>query len=125
MVVPTAGVEGMPFKRLDPRNPGQLGLVQWPTRHDHEARLEHIAATGGDGPASCFLTPTGLVDSRLEAGPFVQIELLADPLGVGKDLRGEGVSFLRDVAGLFEQRKIEIPFDVTLRAGIAVPVPGP
>ena len=51
--------------------------------------------------------------------------MLADPLGVGKDFRGEGVAFLRDVAGLLQQGQIEIAFDVTLSAGIAVPVPGP
>ena len=62
---------------------------------------------------------------RLEAGLLVEVEVLADPLGVLKDLRREGVSFLRDVAGLFEQRQIEVGFDVTLGAGIAVPVPGP
>src|SRR4051794_22636875 len=107
----------MPCKSLNPWNPRQLGLVQWSTRHDHKARLEHIAAISGHRPASCLLVPTRLLDLRLEAGFLVEMEVLADPLGMGKDLRREGVPFLRDVAGLFQQGQIEVAFDVTLGAG--------
>ena len=50
--------------------------------------------------------------------------MLADPLGVLKDLRGKGVLLLGHVAGLFEQRQIHVGFNIALGAGIAVPVPG-
>ena len=36
----------------------------------------------------------------------------------------EGVLLLRDVAGLLQQRQVDVALDVALRAGIAVPVPG-
>src|SRR5262245_65428836 len=103
----------MPCEIFDPWNPRQFGLVQRPTRHDDKTRLEHITAIGSDGPASGFLIPAGLIDFRLEAGPFVKIVVLADPLSVRKDLRRKGVAFLRDVVELFEQRQIEITLDVT------------
>src|SRR5258706_15273630 len=78
VVVPATRMERMPFEIFDPRNPGQLGLVEWPTRHEHKARLKLITAIGDDCPASCFLIPAGLFDFRLEAGAFIQIEVLAD-----------------------------------------------
>jgi len=43
---------------------------------------------------------------------------------VFEDLGDVGVFLLRDVAELFEQRQVAIGFDIALRAGIAVPVPG-
>src|SRR5881628_2953773 len=125
VVVPATRVERMPLELLDPRNCGELGPVQGPTRHDHKARLEDIAAIGADRPAPFLIVPTRLFYLRLEAGSLVEVEVLPDPLGVLKDLRREGVLFLRDIAGLFEQRQIHVGFDVTLGAGIAVPVPGP
>src|SRR5438552_16176655 len=125
VVVPTTRVEGMSLERLDSRDRGQLGPVQRPTRHDHKARLEDIVPLSRDRPAPCFLIPARLFDLGLEAGPRVEVEVLPDPLRMRKDLRREGVLLLGDVAGLFEERQIHVGFDVTLRAGIAVPVPGP
>src|SRR5258706_5915404 len=40
------------------------------------------------------------------------------------DFRREGVFFLRYVAGFFQHRQVDIRCDITLRAGIAVPIPG-
>src|SRR5713101_7842089 len=120
MVIPATGVEGMSLELLNPWNPRQLRLVQWPTRHDHKARLEHIVAIGRDRPASGFLVPARLLDLRLEASLLVEIEMLGDPLGMGEDLRLERVSFLRDIAGLFQQGQIEVAFNVTLGTRIAV-----
>ena len=37
VVVPATGVEGMPLELLDPRDRGQLGLVQRPARHDAQS----------------------------------------------------------------------------------------
>src|SRR5437762_4549936 len=125
VIVPATGVEGMPLELLDPRDRGELGPVQGPTRHDHKARFEDIVAIGADRPAPFLIVPAHPFDLRLEAGSLVEVEMLPDPLGMLEDLRCEGVLFLRDIAGLFEQRQIHVGFDVTLGAGIAVPVPGP
>ena len=115
----------MTLELLDTRNRRQLGPVERPARHDDEARPEDIVAIGGNRPAPFLLVPARIFYLSLEAGPLVQVEVLADPLGVLENLRRKGVFFLWDVSGLFEQRQIYVGFDVTLGAGIAVPVPGP
>ena len=117
VVVPATGVEGVAFEFLDTGNPRQLGLVQWPARHDHKARLEHVAAIGSNRPTPRLIVPTRLLDPGLEAGFLVKMEVLPDPLGMGENLRREGVSFLRDIAGLFQERQIKIALDVALSAG--------
>src|ERR1700691_2078992 len=43
---------------------------------------------------------------------------------MGQGFGSEGVLLLRDVAGLLEQRQIDVCLDIALRARIAVPVPG-
>ena len=48
----------------------------------------------------------------------------ADGAAVLENLWCVGVLFLRHVAELFEQRQIDIGLHITLRAGVAVPVPG-
>ena len=114
----------MPFELLDSGNRGQLGAVQRTARHDHEARIEDIAAIGFDRPAPLLVVPSCILNLSLKAGALVEIEVLADALSVREDLRREGILLLRYVSGLFEQRQIHIGFDVTLGARIAVPVPG-
>src|SRR5580698_4181486 len=52
------------------------------------------------------------------------MEVPADPLGVGKDLRRKRIPFLGNVAGLFEEWQIKVAFDIALCAGVPVPVPG-
>ena len=42
---------------------------------------------------------------------------------MGEDFRREAVLFLRDVAGLFKQRQVDVGLDVALGARIAVPIP--
>src|SRR3984893_11348690 len=125
VVVPATGVEGMPLELLDPGDRRELGPVQGPTRHDHEARLEDITSVSADRPAAGFIVPACLFDLRLEAGPPVKVEVLPDPLGVLENLGREGVLLLRDISGLFEQRQVNVGFNVALGARIAVPVPGP
>src|SRR5579863_8954601 len=41
-----------------------------------------------------------------------------------EDLRRVRILFLRDVAGLFEQRQIDVGFNIALRTGLAITVPG-
>ena len=115
----------MPLELFDTGNRRQLGAVQGPARHDHKARPEDIVAIGGNRPAPVLVVPARLPDLGLEAGPLVQVEVLADALGVLKDLRRKGVFFLGYITRLFEQGQIDVGLDVTLGAGVAVPVPGP
>src|SRR3546814_1299015 len=50
--------------------------------------------------------------------------MLADPAGMFEQFGRIGIFLGRDIARLFEQRHVDIGFDVALGAGIAVPVPG-
>ena len=59
----------------------------------------------------------------LEAGVAVEIEVLADAAAVSEDLGSTRVFFDRDVAGLFEQRQIDVALDIAGGAWIAIPVP--
>src|SRR5215831_1783675 len=86
VVIPATGVEGMPFKRLNAWDRRQLGAVERPAGHDHEARPEDIIPIGRHHPTPCCLLPARLFDLRLEAGPLVEVEVPADALGVLKDL---------------------------------------
>src|SRR5258708_7002345 len=49
--------------------------------------------------------------------------MLADTSRVLEDFGRIGVALLRHVAGLLEQRQIDVRLDVALRTGIAIPVP--
>ena len=125
VVVPTAGVEGMPLEGLDAGNAGQLGPMQRAVGHADEARLHGVAAVGGDDPAPAGLVPGHAGDLGLETGVGIEVVLLADGAAVGQDLRRAGILLDRHVADLFQQRQIDVGFDVASRAWIAVPVPGP
>src|SRR5580704_14090169 len=123
-VVPAAGVEGVALVALDAGNAGELRPVQRPVGHDDEARAHAVAAIGRDDPSAFLFAPGDRLDRRLEARVAIQIELLTDAPRVREDFRRERVLLLRDVAGLLEQRQIDVRLDIALRAGIAVPVPG-
>src|SRR5262245_11299209 len=118
-------MEGMACEFLNAGNPWQLGAFERPTRHDDKTRLEDVLAISRNCPALSVFIPARLFDLGLETGLVVEVEVLANPLGMRKDLRLEGILFLRDVAGFFEQWQIHVGFDVTLRSRIAIPVPGP
>src|SRR5215470_10930398 len=105
---------------LNPGNAWQLGAIERPTRHDDKTCLEDVIAISRNGPALSVVIPACLSDLGLETRLLVEMEVLADALGVCEDLRLEGVLFLRDVAGFFEQGQIDVGFDVTLCTGIAV-----
>ena len=70
------------------------------------------------------LQPTHLADLGLETGQSVEVEVLADATRMRADFVAEAVLFLGDVAGLFQQRQVDVAFDVALSAWIAIPVPG-
>ena len=57
-------------------------------------------------------------------GAGVEIDMLSDAPGMGEQLGRVGVFFRRDIARFLKQRHVDVGFDIALRAGIAVPVPG-
>ena len=123
-VVPAAGVERVSRERLDAGDPGQLGSIERPVRHDDEVRLHPVAAVGRDDPARAVLVPAHLGHFRLEARVAVEIVLAADGAAVREDLGRARVLLARHVAELFEQRQVDVRLDVAHRARVAVPVPG-
>ena len=65
-------------------------------------RLEGVVAIGSNRPSRGVFVPSCVSDLRLEAGPIIQIEVLANPLRVLLDFGREGISFLGDVTSLLE-----------------------
>ncbi len=110
--------------RLQARNARQFGAVKRPVGHHHEARLQRVAAIGLDNPAGRGLVPGHPGHLGLEERAPVEVEVLADGPAVGQDLRRARILLHRHVAQLFQQRQVDVAFDVAGRAGIAVPVPG-
>ena len=86
--------------------------------------MHGVAAVSGDQPSVLILQPAHLADLGLEAGQAIEIELLANPTRMRTDLVAETVFFLGDVAGLFQQRQVDVAFDVALCAWISIPIPG-
>ncbi len=123
-VVPTAGVEAVPTKGLDARDAGKLRSAQRAAGQDHEARADAIAAIGLDQPASIALLPRHLRDDCLKQRTLVETEVTADAAGVFVDLGSPRIFAHRHVAGLFQQRQIDVALGVASRTGIAIPVPG-
>src|SRR6516165_4758214 len=88
-------------------------------------RPETVVTIGRDDPPAFLLIPADLSDLCLEHRVAIEVELHPDPLGMLEDLGCVGVLLFRDVAGLLEQRQVDIRFHIALRSRIAVPVPGP
>src|SRR6476620_12640403 len=113
----------MALEGLDARDAGQLRPVQRTAGGDHEAGVHGIAAVGGDEPSVLILQPAHLADLGLEAGQAIEVEVLANATRMRTDLVAEAIFFLGDVTGLFQQRQVDVAFDVALSAGISIPVP--
>src|SRR5882757_6821059 len=124
-IIPAAGVESVTREAIDAGNSGKLRPVQRSVGHDDESCSHPITTIGRNDPPTLFLAPRYVFDLSLKAGVAIQIEFFADTPRMGQDLRRVGILLLRDVAGLLEQRQIDVRLDIALRAGIAVPVPGP
>ena len=95
-------MEGVAPERLDARNAGQLGPVQWAVAHDEEAGGHPVAAIGVDGPEEACRVPLDPRDLGGEAGPLVESEMLGDAPAVTEYLGRPGVLLGRDVGGLLE-----------------------
>ena len=102
----------------------QLRPAQRTSGQDHKARADLIAAVGLDQPASLRLLPRHARDDGLEQRALVKTEVTADAARVLVDLRRTRIFAHRHVAGLFQQRQIDVALGVAGRTGIAIPVPG-
>ena len=83
-----------------------------------------VAAVGVHDPAAGLVVPLEVGDLGLEARVAIEVERLADRTAVLEDLGRVRVLLLRDVAHLFEERKVDVGLDVTHRTRVPVPVPG-
>ena len=124
VVVPPAGVEGVAREGLDARDARQLRPVQRTVAHEQEPGPHVVAAVGADHPAVAVGVPVDGAHLGGQARVVVEAEVIGDALAVLEDLRRLGVLLGGDVAGLLEQREVDVGLDVALRAGVAVPVPG-
>ncbi len=122
--IPAAGVEALALEAFDAGDAGQLGGAEQAGGGDDEARRDTVAAVGMDDPAVALLVPDELLDHRLEHAGTIEVVALRQSLHIGEDLGALGVFLGRDVVHLFEQRHVDIGFDVAGNTGIAVPVPG-
>ena len=122
-VIPAAGVEGLPLEVLDARDPGQLRAMEpAATRQTNLARISS-SAVGANHPAGGVLFPLQAGDLRLETGVRVEVEVPADPLTMGQDLRPACVLLARDIASLLQERHVDVGLDVAANPRIPVPVP--
>ena len=62
-------------------------------------------------------------DFGLEANVAIEIIFARDGAAIGKDFRCACVFLNRHIAGFFQQRQIDIAFNVASSTGITVPVP--
>src|SRR5260370_17759967 len=122
-VVPSTGVEGVPFEAVDAGDPGKFRPVQRPIGHDYESRAHPIVAVGGNDPSALVFIPGDRFDRGLKTGVAIEIELFADAARVSQDFRRKRILLFRDVAGLLEQRQIYVRFDIPLPTRLTVPVP--
>ena len=123
IVVPAAGVEGMSPEIADSGNAWKLRPVQRPVGHGDEACPNPVIAIGRDDPARDFRIPTHLGDFGLEQGAVVKVVVVPDGGAVVENLTRVRVFLRRDIVELFEQRQIDVGFDVALGAGVAIPIP--
>src|SRR5262249_34635238 len=119
-VVPARGVERMALEAFHAGNARQLRPVQRARRERHEARTDGIAAVRLDDPARGLLVPLHGRDLGLEQRVLVETEFLADGARVFQNFGRARVFLDRHGADLFEQRQIDVAFDIAGRARIAV-----
>ena len=86
VVVPTAGVERVPFEVGDAGESGELGHVQWPEAHANELGGEVIAPAAAHDPTGPLGVPLQTGDLGVKQGVVVETELLPDALAVLEDL---------------------------------------
>ncbi len=122
---PPARVEGPPAEGPDDRDARERGPVQRAVAHDEERRPQGVAAIGPDGPAGPIGSPLDRGDLPRQARIVGEAEVPGDTAAVLWDLGPVRVLLRRDVAGLLEQRQVDVRRDVALRTRVPVPVPRP
>ncbi len=101
----------------------ELGLREGAAAQAQEARRDPVAAIGAEHPAPALLVPVDGLHRGLEQRVVVQVPLAPDAAQVLEDLLAAGVLLRRDVAGLLQQRQVDVGLHVAAHAGVAVPVP--
>src|ERR1700691_5171498 len=124
LVVPAAGMKGMPAEICDAGYSRQFWFLQIAICHCYEPGANLVAPVGGDHPPGTARLPTYFLHLGLQTGVTVQVVVLGDAAAVGQDLITLGVLLGRDIAELFEQRHIDVGLNITGDSGVAIPVPG-
>ncbi len=123
-VIPATGMEAVAPEGLDAGNAGQLWPAERTSGENDEARADPVAAVGLDQPARLLLLPCHPRDDGLKQRALIEAEVTADAAGVLVDLRRPRVFAHRYVAGLFQERQVDVALGIARRAGITIPVPG-
>ncbi len=123
IVIPARGVEHVSLEVVNAGDAGQLGYVQQPIGHDHEAGANVVSLPCADPPALQPLVPAQRLHHGVEKRVFIEVVLLRDALGVFADFVTVGELLRRHEARFFEQRQIAVGVVVALQTGITVPVP--
>src|SRR5262249_11525692 len=119
-VVPAAGVEGLPLEVLDAGDAGELRAMEPAADEADEPGSDLVVPVGANHPPGGVLFPHEARHLRLETGVFVQVEVPADPLAMGQDLRPACVLLARDVAGLLQEWHVDVGLDVAANPRIPV-----
>ena len=78
VVIPAAGVKGVPLETADTGHARQLGPMQRAAGQHHEPRPQHVLAVGGHLPARGIVEPAHVGNHGLEDCRAIEIEMAAD-----------------------------------------------
>ena len=118
-------MERLALEILDPGKAGQLGDMQRSCAHADIFGSEFVTPVGPDDPDVPCCIPFQVIDLGMEQGVVIQPEMRPDARAMIADFGRMGIFFRRHVPGFLEQRHVDQRRRIALRAGIAVPVPGP
>src|SRR5690606_40964587 len=89
-----------------------------------EMGADGIAAIGRKRPTRSHVVPDHAIDRGPKHRLVVKTIFAADLLRIIEDLAAGRIFLARHAPQFFEQRDIDVGFDVAMHAGIAVPIPG-
>src|SRR6185369_1013408 len=105
-IVPAARMEGMALEVFEPGDARKLRPVEGAGREHDETGAHAVAVVGRDDPARSCRIPLDQLDTGLQAGIAVEVELAADRVGVLEDFLAVGVLLPGNVVHLLEQRQV-------------------
>ena len=123
-IVPAARMEAVALECLHAGNTRQLGPMQQAAGDHDETCAKSVAAIGRHDPARRSFVPARVLRFRLEQRLLVEFVMAADAARMLEQFRRLRVFRRRQVAGLLEQRHVDIALGIAGRARITVPVPG-